>query len=219
MSRTRSIIVKGVLVLIAVGLVVGGVVKCVEDDKRSVAERQQTKEQARVELTEAIEEAEGLDMSLYRSQSSQFFGGDIKKAREALDDKKATLKSLEDATRDLKDAIDDLVPRDLSVPEEYEDAISTADQELQISDIYSKQGLYDELISRKHQYSQAAAQYAVDHVDADWVQNAINFAKRAWNDDVENLTREEIYDVLVKDAKFTPEQAQVAVETLPKYKR
>lgn len=64
------------------------------------------------------------------------------------------------------------------------------------------------------QFTQEEAQYAMDHLEADWNQNALESAKVY--QDTMNMSPAAIYDQLVSDygGKFTPEQAQYAIDHL-----
>ena len=61
------------------------------------------------------------------------------------------------------------------------------------------------------QFTQEEAQYAMDYLEADWNQNALESAKVY--QDTMNMSPAAIYDQLVSDygGKFTPEQAQYAI--------
>lgn len=63
-------------------------------------------------------------------------------------------------------------------------------------------------------YPEDAAEYAVNHVEADWTKNALESAK-SYQENM-NMSNDAIQDQLVNFDKFTPEQAQYAVENLDK---
>ncbi|MCZ3542547.1 Ltp family lipoprotein, partial [Lactobacillus gasseri] len=65
-------------------------------------------------------------------------------------------------------------------------------------------------------FPEDAAKYAVDHVKADWKKNALESAKTYQKD--MNMSTAEIKDQLTSDSgdKFTPEEAQYAVDNLSK---
>lgn len=80
----------------------------------------------------------------------------------------------------------------------------------------SKQGIYDQLTSDAgDKFDDASAQYAVDHVKADWSKNALKAAESYQKD--QNMSPEAIRDQLTSDAgdKFTQDQADYAVSHLP----
>ena len=67
--------------------------------------------------------------------------------------------------------------------------------------------------------SQAAGEYAVNHINADWNENALKCAKEY--EKTEHLSRADVQDQLsgsVDDGGegFTPEQVQYAMDHLPK---
>ena len=80
----------------------------------------------------------------------------------------------------------------------------------------SKQGIYDQLTSDAgDKFDDTSAQYAVDHVKADWNKNALKAAESYQKD--QNMSPEAIRDQLTSDAgdKFTQDQADYAVSHLP----
>lgn len=80
----------------------------------------------------------------------------------------------------------------------------------------SKQGIYDQLTSDAgDKFDDASAQYAVDHVKADWNKNALKAAESYQKD--QNMSPEAIRDQLTSDAgdMFTQDQADYAVSHLP----
>lgn len=98
------------------------------------------------------------------------------------------------------------------MPKEYKNALRSAKR---YSDTVhmSKQGIYDQLTSEFEQFSPEAAQYAVDHLEADYMDNALKKAK-----DYEatmSMSPAAIYDQLTSQfEQFTPEEAQYAVDNL-----
>ena len=76
----------------------------------------------------------------------------------------------------------------------------------------SKQGLYEHLLNYdKITITEAEAQYAIDHIDADFKENAVKTAI-AYRDYM-GMSGQEIYDMLQSDtSKFTLEEAQYAIE-------
>lgn len=77
----------------------------------------------------------------------------------------------------------------------------------------SKQAIYDQLIS-KGKFTAKQAQFAVDNLKADYNQNALITAK-AYQKDL-NFSPATIRQVLISDKneKFTPEQADYAIQHL-----
>ncbi|MCV3166198.1 Ltp family lipoprotein, partial [Enterococcus faecium] len=75
---------------------------------------------------------------------------------------------------------------------------------------FSKDGLYDQLVYEK--YTPEQAQYAIDNINADWNENALQAAKDYL--DYSAFSKDGLYDQLVYE-KYTPEQAQYAIDNLP----
>lgn len=103
-----------------------------------------------------------------------------------------------------------------AVPLEYTDALNQAAAHLADTPT-SKQAEYNYLISENGgYYSPEAAQYAVDNVDADWQQNAVDLA-RMYRDD-QGFDADLIYQMLTAPdfalGGFTDAQAQYALETM-----
>ena len=81
----------------------------------------------------------------------------------------------------------------------------------------SKQGIYEQLTSSAgDQFSEEDAQYAVDHLKADYKKNALESAK-SYQEDM-NMSKDAIYDQLISNSgdKFTEEEAQYALDNLDK---
>lgn len=81
----------------------------------------------------------------------------------------------------------------------------------------SKQSIYDQLTSEYgEKFSTEAAQYAVDHLQADYNANAL--AKAKSYQETMSMSPSAIYDQLVSSygEKFTPEEAQYAIDNLNK---
>ena len=103
---------------------------------------------------------------------------------------------------------------DPDVPAEYTSALNQA---IAYSDTMhmSKQGIYDQLVSEYGgQFSEEAAQYAVDTVEADWNANAL--AKAENYSDTMYMSKKGIYDQLISEygEQFTEAEAQYAVDNL-----
>lgn len=81
----------------------------------------------------------------------------------------------------------------------------------------SKKALYEQLISEYgEQFTEDAADYAVEKVKANWKENALNKAKMYQSQ--MNMSRKAIYDQLISEygENFTKEEADYALEHLPK---
>ena len=79
----------------------------------------------------------------------------------------------------------------------------------------SKQAIYDQLTSEYgEQFSEDAAQYAIDNMEADWKANALEKAKD-YQENM-NMSKNAIYDQLTSEygEKFTAEEAQYAIDNL-----
>lgn len=90
-------------------------------------------------------------------------------------------------------------------------ALASAESYLEMSG-FSKQGLYEQLSSSYGEgFTQSEAQYAVDHVDADWNQEAVESARSYL--DMSPMSRTALIDQLSSDAGegFTYAQAVYAV--------
>lgn len=100
-----------------------------------------------------------------------------------------------------------------SVPAEHTAALRSAQNYDRIMDM-SKQGLFDQLTSEYGgQFTAEAAQYAVDHIDADWNANALAQAE-SYQD--MNMSPAGIHDQLTSayGGQFTTEQADYALANL-----
>lgn len=103
---------------------------------------------------------------------------------------------------------------DPSVPIEYLSALEKAKDYSELMHM-SKKGLFDQLTSEYgEQFSEEAAQYAVDNVNADWNANALETAK-SYSENM-HMSKQGIYDQLVSEygEQFTAEEAQYAVDNL-----
>lgn len=80
----------------------------------------------------------------------------------------------------------------------------------------SKAGIYDQLTSSYGEgFSQEAAQYAIDHLVADYKKNALEKAKEYQS--TMHMSRQSVYEQLTSSygEKFTAEEAQYAIDNLP----
>ena len=99
-----------------------------------------------------------------------------------------------------------------TVSKEYQAALKSAQSYNSFMHM-SKQGLYDQLTSEYGDgFPADAAQYAVDHIQADWNENALKSAESYA--DIMHMSKSAIYDQLISEYgdKFEPEQAQYAVD-------
>ena len=108
----------------------------------------------------------------------------------------------------------DQTKEDQNVPTEYRSALKKA-KSYSDSMHMSKAGIYNQLTSENgEKFSAEAAQYAVDHVKADWNANALEKAKNY--SETMHLSKAGIYDQLISEhgEKFEKEEAQYAVDHL-----
>lgn len=101
-----------------------------------------------------------------------------------------------------------------NVPTEHKSALRKAKTYSDTMSM-SKDGLYNQLTSDAgEKFSQEAAQYAIDNVEADWKENALKKAK-TYQESMA-MSSSAIYDQLISSAgeKFTQEEAQYAIDNL-----
>ena len=105
-------------------------------------------------------------------------------------------------------------PAEPEVPREFRAALNSAEfysEEMNMS----KKAIYEQLVSEYgDQFPAEAAQYAVDHLVADYHLNALESAK-IYRDEMDMSTNA-IYDQLVSEygEQFTAEEAQYAIDHL-----
>ncbi len=105
-----------------------------------------------------------------------------------------------------------------NIPREYINALHDA-YEYSTDDHMSKQAIYEELTDAYYgdKFSPEAAKYAVENMNVDWFQNALEMAKSYYYDEdlnwSKNEIREELSDMEHGD-KFTLEEAQYAIDHL-----
>lgn len=100
------------------------------------------------------------------------------------------------------------------VPTEYKSALRQAETYSDTMHM-SKQGIYDQLVSEYGgQFTEEAAQYAIDNLDANWNENALKSAQNY--QETMAMSPAAIYDQLISEygEKFTEEEAQYAVDNL-----
>ena len=98
------------------------------------------------------------------------------------------------------------------IPKEYRNALIKAEQYSLLMHM-SKQGLYEQLTSEYGEnFTEEAAQYAIDHVDADWNANALQKAKE-YSDSM-HMSKQGLFEQLTSEygEQFTDEEAQYAID-------
>ncbi len=112
------------------------------------------------------------------------------------------------------DAKEEAKEAEPDVPTEYKNALIKA-QQYSDTMYMSKAGLYDQLTSEYgEQFSEEAAEYAIDNVQADWKANALEKAKQY--EEQMSMSPSAIHDQLTSDygEQFTEEEADYAIENL-----
>lgn len=100
------------------------------------------------------------------------------------------------------------------IPKEYINALKSAETYAKNMHM-SKQRIRDQLVSEYgEKFSEEAADYAMENLEADWKENALITAKNY--QDSMHMSKEAIRDQLVSEygEKFTQEEADYAVENL-----
>ena len=99
-----------------------------------------------------------------------------------------------------------------NIPSEFKSATKKAESYSKTMHM-SKKHIYDQLTSDFDQFSPEAAQYAVDHAQIDYMENALKSAQSYQK--TMDMSPQAIYDQLVSDFdQFTPEEARYAVDNL-----
>lgn len=101
-----------------------------------------------------------------------------------------------------------------NVPTEYKSALKKAKRYSDAMHM-SKAGIYDQLTSEYgEQFTEEAAQYAMDNLEADYNANALKKAEEYSK--TMHMSKAGIYDQLISEygEQFTPEEAQYAVDNL-----
>jgi|GEM_PF-608189 len=128
-----------------------------------------------------------------------------------------TIKYIDDSSSEVKEETQQQTQTsepEEEVPREYKNALKKAENYANFMNM-SKQGIYDQLVSEYGEnFPEDAAQYAVDHLNADFNKNALEKAKSY--SDMMNMSEAGIYDQLTSEygEQFTPEEAQYAIEHL-----
>ena len=105
-------------------------------------------------------------------------------------------------------------PTEDPTPKEYRNALASAQLYVNLMHM-SKARLHDQLTSPYgDQFSEEAAQYALEHVKADWKQNALQMAETYSS--TMHMSKARIYDQLTSEygEQFTAEEAQYAIDTI-----
>ena len=101
-----------------------------------------------------------------------------------------------------------------NVPMEYQNALAKA--KIYSDTMYmSKQKIYDQLVSEYgEQFTEEAAQYAIDNLKTDYKRNALEKAKTYQK--TMHMSKNAIYDQLISEygESFTKEEAQYAIDNL-----
>ena len=100
------------------------------------------------------------------------------------------------------------------IPTEYKSALKQAKTYSEMMNM-SKAGIYDQLISEYGgQFTEEAAQYAIDNLEVDWKENALKTAENY--QETMAMSPKAIYDQLISEygEKFTEEEAQYAIDNL-----
>lgn len=100
------------------------------------------------------------------------------------------------------------------VPREYKNALRAAKQYDDLIPM-SKRGMFEQLSSEYgDQYPEDAAQYAIEHVGADWKANALRAAEQYM--EMMPMSQQGLYDQLVSEYgdQYTAEEAQYAIDQL-----
>ena len=74
---------------------------------------------------------------------------------------------------------------------------------------FSKEKLVEQLIN-VDKFTQEEADYAIEHVNFDWKENAVKEAESSSNGG--NISKERLLEILVEYRKFTQEEAEYAIE-------
>lgn len=105
----------------------------------------------------------------------------------------------------------DIPAKDENIPKEYQSALNSAANYSNIMHM-SKTGIYNQLTSEYgDQFSAEAAQYAIDHINVNWNENALQKARDYCD---MYMSKAGIYNQLISEygEQFTPEEAQYAVD-------
>ena len=129
-------------------------------------------------------------------------------------DSTANTDSADDTKEDGETKPEESTPPQEEVPKEYTSALKSAESYSKLMHM-SKQALYDQLTSEyADKFSPEAAQYAIDHVNADWNYNALKSAESY--SEMMHMSKAAIYDQLVSEygGKFEADEAQYAIDNI-----
>lgn len=114
---------------------------------------------------------------------------------------------------EISDENENQQPQD-DVPTEYISALKKAETYSAFMHM-SKAAIYDQLVSEYgEQFSEEAATYAMEHLEADWNANALATAENY--SETMHMSKAGIYDQLISEygEQFTQEEAQYAVDNM-----
>lgn len=127
------------------------------------------------------------------------------------------LKNLEDTTYQIEyDGFESTFTIPADIPVEYQNALNKAESYSSMMHM-SKKGIFDQLTSKYgEQFDKDAAQYAVDHLNADYKANALEKAKDYRK--AMSMSKKAIFNQLISryGEQFTKEEAQYAIDNLNK---
>lgn len=113
-----------------------------------------------------------------------------------------------------RDEVSDEYEKQDDVPSAYKSALKKAIDYSNIMHM-SKAAIYEQLISEYgEKFSEDAAQYALDNIEADWNSNALTKAKEY--SEIMCMSKAGIFDQLISEygERFTEEEAQYAVDNV-----
>ena len=125
-----------------------------------------------------------------------------------------TSKTANDTSAETTENVKEEATAEDNVPTEYKSALKKANSYSDTMHM-SKAAIYDQLVSEYgEQFSEEAAQYAMDNIEADWNANAL--AKAEDYSDTMHMSKAGIYDQLTSEhgEQFTEEEAQYAIDNI-----
>lgn len=151
-------------------------------------------------------------LSKFTQESQAALATALSEAKAILDKDGATDSEIKKAYDDIFTAVKNLKEPEVST--EFKNALKKA-QSYSDNMHMSKAGIYDQLTSSYGEgFPEDAAEYAVEHVKADWNANALASGKSYYKN--MNMSKSAVYDQLVSQYgdQFTAEEAQYAVDHL-----
>lgn len=197
--------------VIVAGLVIIGVISTVTvNNSTDTSSSSNT-----VGATRKVAESTGTKTeNITQSEDIVEVGNNLTSTKDVLDENTAKVEK-EEATTEVGGIVGEKeVAETAKVPTSYKSALRKAEQYSELMHM-SKKGIYSQLTSEYgEQFDTEAAQYAVDHIEADWNANALEKAKTY--QDTMAMSPRDIYDQLVSEygEQFTVEEAQYAVDHL-----